>query len=148
MTPFVSGPISLADESVGKGYLRADLVLDGVDHSGPSYQLRVFFNNPTATVATEPVEANGYVDSIYIFGHGGCFGDEGHCDLPRHRRSSDRRPPHHLAPAKMWITVTEAVRAYAQRGQDLVITIVPVFTTQPAGGHPIVFERVSLLTYG
>ena len=33
---------------------RADLTFYGLDHSGPSYQVRVFFNNPNAGPALDP----------------------------------------------------------------------------------------------
>ncbi len=58
-------------------FSRADLEFIGVDHSGASYEARVFVNNPSADIGTQTNEANGYAGSYYIFGHGGCFGDIG-----------------------------------------------------------------------
>ena len=142
MRSFVSKPISLPPLA---GYSRADLVFDGVDHAGSSYALRVFFNNPGATGGTALTAENGHVTSLYVFGHGGCFGDEGHCDVPAHRQPFDLRPPHQLIPAKMWLVVTGALRELARREQTLVITVVPV-VPGPADA-PLPFQRLSLVTY-
>lgn len=147
MRPYLSNPIGLTSTDIGTGYYRADLVFDGVDHSDGSYALRVFFNNPGATDQTQITGENGYVGAVYVFGHGGCFGDEGHCDVPVARRAFDRRPPHQLTPAKMWIEVTDAVRQAAQRQERLTVTVVPVMPGEVAADSPVPFQKVSLVTY-
>ncbi len=147
MRPFISKSTGLTPADVGAAYRRADLVFDGVDHSGHSYALRVFFNNPDATADTSLSAENGYAGSVYVFGHGGCFGDEGHCEVPAGRRPFDLRPPHQLTPAKMWIEVTAAVRQAAQREDGLVISVVPVLPGAAAADMPLPFQRVSLVTY-
>jgi hypothetical protein len=147
MQPFVSAPIGMTTADIGADYNRADLIFDGVDHSGGSYALRVFFNNPTATDSTDPSAGNGYVGSVYVFGHGGCFGDEGHCEVPAGRQPFDLRPPHQLTPAKMWIGVTDAVRQLAQREERLVITVVPIVVGEAVQETSVPFQRVSLVTY-
>lgn len=147
MRPFVSQPIGLAAADVGAAYQRADLFFDGVDHSGHSYALRVFFNNPAATEGTELSAENGYAGSVYVFGHGGCFGDEGHCEVREGRQPFDLRPAHQLTPATMWLTVTDAVRQAARREERLVITVVPVVARGAATDMPLPFQRVSLVTY-
>jgi hypothetical protein len=147
MRPYLSSPIGLTPADIGTGYHRADLVFDGVDHSGGSFALRVFFNNPAATDKTEITDENGYVASVYVFGHGGCFGDEGHCDVPVSQRAFDHRPPHPLTPAKMWIEVTGAVRQCAGRQERLVITVVPVMPGEAAEDSPVPFQKVSLVTF-
>ena len=38
---------------------RADLTFYGLDHSGPSYQVRVFFNNPNAGPDTPLIAGTG-----------------------------------------------------------------------------------------
>jgi hypothetical protein len=146
MRPYLSNPIGLAPADIGADYHRADLVFDGVDHADGSFALRVFFNNPDATDKTEITAENGYVGAVYVFGHGGCFGDEGHCDVPV-RRAFDRRPPHQLTPAKMWIEVTDALRQLAQRQDRLVITVVPIMAGEAAQDGPVPFQKVSLVTY-
>jgi len=147
MRSFVSKSIGLAPGDVGAAYSRADLVFDGVDHSGNSYSLRVFFNNSTATADTGLSAENGYAGSVYVFGHGGCFGDEGHCDVPMERQPFDLRPPHQLTPAKMWLEVTDAIQQLAPGEDGLVITIVPVVAGEAAADAPLPFQKVSLVTY-
>lgn len=147
MQPFVSKPIGLTSGYIGATYKRADLIFDGVDHSGASFALRVFFNNPAATDETGRSAENGYVGSVYVFGHGGCFGDEGHCDVPTERRPFDVRPPHKLTPARMWIQVTDALRQLAQHEERMTITVVHVATGNSDQDRPIPFQKISLVTY-
>ncbi len=147
MQPFVSKPIGLTATDIGATYNRADLIFDGVDHSGASFALRVFFNNPAATSETTRSAENGYAGSVYVFGHGGCFGDQGHCDVPTERRPFDARPPHQLTPAKMWIKVTDALRQVAQHEERLTITVVHVVSGNADQDNPVPFQKISLVTY-
>src|ERR1700744_5231044 len=82
--------------ALDRTFARADVEFHGVDHSGPSYEGRVFLNTPDADATTE-LAAPGYAGSFYIFGHGGCLGDVGHCDVVARRRF-DPRPAHPLTP--------------------------------------------------
>ena len=54
-------------------------------------------NRPDATGETPRDAVNGYVGSFHVFGHGGCWGDVGHCEV-RERRAYDPRPAHPLTP--------------------------------------------------
>jgi tyrosinase len=133
---------------------RADLEFRGVDHSGPSFEARVFFQNPRADQATAQNEAEGYAGSFHIFGHGGCFGELGHCDVGETPRGVyDRRPPHPLTPYFKKVVVTEALQRVMQTadGDKLTVTVVPVVPENPASrvkvDDPLKFESVSLITY-
>ena len=88
---FISDPIELPARD-GEDHSRADLVFYDVDHSGASYEARVFINAPDADAGT-PRDDPHYAGSFCIFGHGGCFGDTGHCDVP-----SEPRDPFDLRP--------------------------------------------------
>ena len=145
---FLSAPIPLA--GVRRGFRRADLVFHGLDHSGPSYEVRIFFNQPDADAATPRTAEAGYVRSFYMFGHGGCAGQPGHCEVPETRRAFDLRPPHQLTPATRWVTVTDATRRALEAG-ELRVTVVPVVTSL-AGARDVdvdvmAFQQVSLVTY-
>ena len=48
-----------------------------------SYEARVFLNNPAATLETPLEPGEGYAGSFNVFGHGACYGEEGHCDPER-----------------------------------------------------------------
>ena len=96
-------------------FSRADLVFTGVDHSDASYEVRAFLNNREATADTPRDPARGYAGRFVIFGHGGCYGDLGHCDVPAPASDpTDLRLPHPLTPATKLITVTDALRKILQ----------------------------------
>ena len=117
--------LALLDEA----FDRADIVFHGVDHAGPSYEARVYLNNPKATEDT-PLEPDaGYAGSFHIFGHGGCLGDPGHCDVHEDARDPyDMRFPHPLTPAKKHVTVTSTLREIAKTAKTVTVTGVPVVT--------------------
>jgi tyrosinase len=110
-------------------YSRADLEIDGIFHGEASYEGRIFFNNPKADDKTPRTLENGYAGSFHIFGHGGCLGDPGHCEVNEHNREDyDFRPPHPLTPAKKRVTVTDALREVAKNNKTVTVTVVPVVT--------------------
>lgn len=106
-------------------FYRADIEFHGIDHSGATFEARIFFNNSDATDITENTVEDGYAGSFYIFGHGGCFGDAGHCN-PRGLRTYDKRPSHPLTLTDATVTVTNALRTAAREGSELTVTVVPV----------------------
>jgi hypothetical protein len=110
-------------------FVRADIEIDGIFHGEASYEGRIFLNNPKANASTPKDLAHGYAGSFHIFGHGGCLGDVGHCEVNEHGRDPyDFRSPHPLTPAKKRITVTEALRDVAKSSQKVTVTVVPVVT--------------------
>ena len=148
MNRYVSDPLTIATEDEALDFTRADLVFYGVDHSGPSYEARVFMNNPDAGVDTPLDAEHGYAGMFTVFGHGGCYGDEGHCDTTRRTRDPfDLRPPHPLTPYTKTVIVTDALRRVG--ATDVVVTVVAVVPGE-AGPEPtdaLRLERVRLLTY-
>src|SRR4029434_6079258 len=68
-------------------FTRADLVFSGVDHSETSYEVRVFLNNPAADASTPRTPKHGSAGRLVVFGRAGCFGDEGHCEVPSEPRA-------------------------------------------------------------
>jgi hypothetical protein len=153
MTSITSDPLELPELEDPDELSRADLVFYGVDHSGPSYEARVFVNNPKADADTERLLDHGYAGSYAVFGHNGCFGDDGHC-LPdqRHRDEFDVRAPHPLRPLTMTVIATEAVRRalVEPATRDLRITVVPVIPDDgfpKSSAEPLHFDYVRLVTY-
>jgi tyrosinase len=139
--------------SVKPSFSRADLVFLGLEHAGPSVEVRIFFNAPDADASTPPEASAGFAGFFSIFAHGGCFGDEGHCDMPE-RRPTDRRPPYALTPFSKHVTVTKPVeRLYADGVLDVQVTFVPILHNVPAYvpedllAEPVVFERLSIVFY-
>jgi hypothetical protein len=148
MKPFSSQPLDLPKDRAHVA--RADLIFYGVDHSGPTYEGRVFLDNPRASARTPREESKGYAGSFTVFGHGGCFGSEGHCaPKDRYRDEFDRRPPHPLAPQTISISITAAL-ASITAGQTRV-TVVPVVRELKTAGavddDVAPCEAVRLVTY-
>jgi tyrosinase len=131
-------------------FTRADLRFIGVDHSGASYEGRVFLNNPKANEKTPTTPASGYAGSFYVFGHGRCFGDVGHCDVPTHRRENDLRQPHPLTPKNINVIITDALRRQLKKGQEIHVTVVPIVmaSTEKYDMKDVLkFKRFEILTY-
>jgi hypothetical protein len=136
-------------EAIDKDFTRADIEFEDLDHSGVSYEGRVFLNNPAATEKT-PLNDSTYAGSYFIFGHGGCLGDAGHCDVVR-RRAFDPRPAHPLTPALKTVIATPVVRGVLTDASHITVTVVPVILgTSPLLGRPddvIQYSKVRIVTY-
>lgn len=136
---------------IAPGFYRADIEFHGVDHSGASFQARVFLNNPNANEETELTDTEGYAGAFNIFGHGGCFGDDqGHCDVPTERRPFDPRTGHALTPAIKIVIATEAVRKALALTTAPTVTVVPVITSSTPRcdlEDVLKFEYFRIVTY-
>jgi tyrosinase len=153
MADFVSNPVTVNLIAPSEPYKRADLVIHGIDHAKASYECRLFINNPDAGPQT-PTSDNSYVGSFWIFGHGGCAGDEGHCEPPRERRPFDFRIEHQLTPVSKIVVITEKLRALVPAGQQFTLRLVPWIRPESAARLPsnlisdvLDFERADLVTY-
>jgi tyrosinase len=148
MHQFVSQLLRIPALEQGAAFARADLVFYGVDHSGRSHTVSIFFDNPEADLTTSADPEHGYAGAFTVFGHGGCFGAEGHCDIHgRHVDAFDLRPPHPLTPLTIAVTVTDAVRRLSE--PQVVIKLVAI---EPGRDGPRAFEgmqleRMRLMTY-
>lgn len=133
----------------------ADLQFHDVDHSGYSYEVRVYLNNEDASAETGRDETRGYAGSFHIFGHGGCYGEEGHCDPSRRGSYAfDYRLPHPLLPIMKSIEVTDTLKRLREAGaEQLSVTLVPIRYESSAALVPddvhdaLKLESVSLVTY-
>ena len=145
--------LELPPATIADGLTRADLTFYGLDHSGPSYRALVFFNNPTASASTPTDAASGYVTRFAVFGHGGCFGEAGHCEVVGPVNAFDRNHPHQLRPATRIVTVTDAVQELVASGAKTVtVTVVPVVRksalAKPSDAETVLtFDQVALHTY-
>jgi hypothetical protein len=124
---FSSREINLNFNQKENDFYNAVIEFYGVDTTGPSYEGRVFLNNPEANEDTPLNEANGYVGSYHIFGHDGCWGDEGHCEAPI-RSAYDSRLHTSLTPAYKYIDATKAIKKFIKsrsKEKNCTITIIP-----------------------
>jgi hypothetical protein len=141
---FVSDALELP--SPEHTFERADLLFYGLDHSGASYEAQVFV--AARGIGGEPDrDHRAYVGSFYILGHGGCFGDVGHCDIPTARDEFDLRPPHQLEPATRIVTVTDALTALLQQGLTAAKVTVVAHTEGRASNDVLCFKTIRLATY-
>ncbi|MCA1577362.1 MAG: hypothetical protein LC794_08370 [Acidobacteria bacterium] len=140
-------PISTVPEQ----FVRADLEFIDVDHAGPSFEARVFVNNPGANISTPPMESYGFAGCFNVFGHGGCFGDAGHCEIHgRHEDNFDPRPSHPLIPMKKVVIATSAIRKALNERADIHVTVVPIIKswTEKSDVNDILrFDHINLITY-
>lgn len=102
-----------------RGFDRADIVFEGIEQGGPSFEARVFVNNPAADEATPRTSENGYAGAFHVYGYGA---------------SSARMP------ITKYVVATEAVRAALARSRDLIVTVVA-----PEPAPPVRFDRVTVV---
>jgi len=149
----VSEPIYLDIKKLENEFYRADIEIHGVDHSGHSYEGRIFLNNVQADENTQLNEQTGYVGSYHIFGHGGCVGNLGHCDLIPQRKPYDKRPSQDLKPQYKRIVITETLKQMGKDTVKFIITIVPVIYGKDSHldlsdeKNIIKFDKIGIITY-
>lgn len=148
---YTSGRIGIDATPLAGDFARADIEFHGLDHSGASFEGRVFLNKPDADESTELTPDNGYAGSFHIFGHGGCYGDVGHCEAHVEQRAFDPRQSATLTPETKVVRATDALqRAAADQGEDITVTVVPVITgrTEQTGTEDVLkFDNLSIVTY-
>jgi hypothetical protein len=150
MDHFHAHEVALSPSVAAGEFTRADLVFYGVEHRGPSFEARVYLNAPDANVSTALDVDSGYAGSFVIFGHGGCFGDSGHCEVPPEPRDPfDMRPPHGMTPLTKLVEITDALKHVAQPGKPVDVTVVPVQPgrRQARQTDVLFFTGLRLLTY-
>jgi hypothetical protein len=96
----------------------------GLDCTGPSYEGRVYVNNPNADENTPMDEKSGYVGSYCIFGNDGCWGDKGHCEA-KLQRKYDSRVHSHITPQYKFVDATKVLKKCAKSKSKFTVTVVP-----------------------
>lgn len=140
---------ALDTSALDTSFTRADIEFIGVDHAGSSYEGRVFLNNPDADAQTARSAETGYAGSYFIFGHGGCLGDVGHCHVTT-RDPYDPRSGHPLTGARKVLIASDELRALLD-GDKLIVTIVPVIrSVGPQSGDDeniVMLDEIRIVTY-
>jgi tyrosinase len=150
MDRYDSDPLPLSSAVLEGQFSRADLVFYDVDHSGSSFKALVFLNASDAGIETPLDPDSGYAGSFVIFGHGGCFGEEGHCDVPTfHKDPFDNRPLHPLTPQTKLVDVSEALQRARQHDKYLTVTVLPIVPgpDAPEQRDLLSFSSMRLLAY-
>jgi hypothetical protein len=140
------GPVELSEHL---DFSRADLEIYGINHFRPSYTAHVYLNAPAS--GELEVSHDSYAGSFSIFGHGRCYGSEGHCEAHSHIRRFDDRPSHPLTRAFKRVVITEALRRTLQTGtRQLTVTFVVVAPDEdlPPGREPVLdFQGLQVTTF-
>lgn len=124
---------------------RADLIFYGLDHSGDSFEGQVFLD-ARGVSRDAGIDHRAYVGSFYVLGHGGCFGDAGHCDIPTPQDQFDLRPAHQLEPAIRILTVTDAIKDLIERGREQAVVTV-MAKASGRSNDVLAFDTVRLASY-
>jgi tyrosinase len=150
MERYESTPLPLSPTVRAGEFSGAQLIFYDVDHSGDSFEARVFINTANATVDTPREAGNGYAGSFVIFGHGGCVGDEGHCDVPAQPKDPfDSRPLHALTPQTKTVDVGEALNRVHADGDSIVVDVLAIVARPDKAELQDVleFSAMRLVTY-
>lgn len=150
MATFDSKPFPAA--SLRTGYRRADIELHGIDQAVPSYEGRIFLDNPKASDKTRLTASNRYLGSFSVFGKLDCWGEEGHCDEPAGGKFDRRRSPTRYAKIRVR-TPDGRLAELASKADDQVTLNIAVVLPQ----HPeykrfepaeiLRFSRLAIVTY-
>jgi hypothetical protein len=121
--------------------LPVQLVFEGVDQAGPSFEARVFLNNPEADASTPLTPEAGYAGAFHVFGYG-TPAPPAIAQAARARGATGGP----VAPIEKRVRADEAaVRAALAKADDLTVTVVPI-PADPGGPVPErPFEAVSFL---
>jgi hypothetical protein len=129
---FTSAPVAIPAEARVGAFDRVDVVLDGLEQAGPSFEGHVFLNNPRADADTERIPATGYAGAFHVYGQGAAPG------------SAETSSGEIIAPITKRVIATDAVRAAMHDAEELTVTVVPV--ARSAGKlAPLRPERVSII---
>jgi tyrosinase len=130
----------------GEGeFSSASLSFEDIRSDGPSFTVYVYFDNPQVDEGAGE-SGEGFVGRIRVFGHGECWGDAGHCDLPQGPvHSFDVRRPHPLTPIDLSLDCTEALRRIEK--DTVRVTTLAVSADPEAEGDFFRFAGLSLVTY-
>lgn len=100
----------------------ATLQFHQVQHPKESYVVHVFVNQDDAGPDT-PIENNpNYAGRFTIWGHGKCFGGEGHCDVPANAR--EKGIWHHLLPFDIEHDISQCVECLGAYSGKLDVSLV------------------------
>ena len=122
---------------------RAELVFTGIDQAGPSFEGRVFLNNPDADESTARTPETGYAGAFHVYGYG-TPAPPAIAEKARQAQGGGA-----VAPIEKRLRADEAtVRAVLGGSDELTVTVVPV-AADPGGATPerpfehvdIVFDR-------
>jgi hypothetical protein len=128
-------------------FVRADLEFETLEHDGPSCTVRLYLNAPDVADDAPRDADMGYAGEFTIFGHGDCWGDLGHCDVPKGPlHPFDDRPPHPLTPINITVEITDALERLGE-GDAITVTALAQSLDPDKREDALRFGRLTLVTY-
>ena len=122
----------------------AQLVFAGVEQAGPSFESRVFLNNPGADENTPLTPDHGYAGSFHVYGHG----EQAPPAMAeaKARAESGSGP---VAPIEKRLRVDQqALRTALEGSGELTVTVVPIPADPGAATPARPFEKVEVVFNG
>jgi len=141
--------------SIDNDFVRARVHMHGVEHVGDTHEVHVFANRSTAPDDSTPkTDAEQFVGSYVILGHGECPGAPGHCERKHATRDGIRRE-HHLSPFDLFIDVSKGLSKLSQANSSgpgigklkLAFVVVNSVTGKQVSNDVIRFENISVTTH-
>jgi hypothetical protein len=146
MQRWTSDPLAVAPDGDAP-FVRADLEFEDVAHDGPSYVVLLYVNNPNVAAKVLRDPDQGYAGEFTVFGHGECWGDVGHCEVPTEPlHAFDHRPPHALTPINLTVEITDALRRLGDVS-EVRVTALAHSLDPDKRADPLRFGRLTLVTY-
>lgn len=140
---FLSKPITVS--AAVKAFAKAEVRLHWVPQLARSCFIRVFLNQPGANASTPIHDNPHFAGYLAVFGHGGCYGGPGHCDLPAARaRDFDLRPRSHNTPRNHRIDITASAKELLKKSDSLQITLLVIGADYQEDSDLLRLEGVSL----
>lgn len=128
MSSYTAPPIPVAPFRSAR---RAQLVFSGVELAGPSFEARVFLNNPAADESTDQTSEAGYAGSFHVYGYG-----EPPPPTIADARTKQVEGGGPVAPIEKQVLANEeAFRAAVDGSDNLTVTVVTL-PVDPSGAVP------------
>jgi hypothetical protein len=144
MQRWTSDPLPVPQHAVP--FAEADLEFESLRHDGPSFSVYLYFNNPEVD-GEAGEQGEGFIGRFQVFGHGECWGDVGHCEVPEGPvHPFDDRHPHPLTPINITVDCTDALRALGD-AKEATVTALANSLDPEKKAEPLRFDRLTLVTY-
>jgi hypothetical protein len=126
---------------------RLDLEFIDVRRDAGSFTAFVFLNAGELP-AHAGRDHEAFAGSFSVFAPTDCWGVDDHCDWRKGPVSAfDRRPPHHLTPINVSMTVTDVFHRLS-RPDEITVTVHAARRAEPDAADGVLrFERLTALAY-
>jgi hypothetical protein len=125
---YTAGPFGIPSVREARA---AELIFTGIEQAGPSYEGRVFLNNPDAGDSTALTPETGYAGSFHVYG----YGDQAPPAIAE-AKAKQQKGGAPVAPIEKRVRVDEAaLRAALDRSEELTVTVAPI-PADPGGAVP------------